>query len=43
MWQTASETASENYEQPAQFTTERQRVLRLAVAFSKTSFFENQP
>ena len=38
MPQTASETASGNYEQPAQFTTERQPVLRPALAFSKTSF-----
>ena len=38
MPQTASETASGNYnEQPAQFTIERQPVLRPAVAF-----FENQ-
>jgi len=39
MPQTASETASGNYiEQLAQFTTEQQPVLRLVVAFSKTSF-----
>jgi len=39
MPQTASETASGNYfKQLAQFTTERQPVLRPAVAFSKTSF-----
>jgi hypothetical protein len=38
MPQTASETASGNYEQPTQFTTERQPVLRPVVAFSKTSF-----
>jgi len=38
MLQTASETASGNYEQPVQFTTERQPVLWPVVAFSKTSF-----
>jgi len=39
MPQTASGTASGNYnEQPAQFTIERQPVLRPAVAFLKTSF-----
>ena len=38
MLQTASETASVNYNELAQFTTERQPVLRPAVAFSKTSF-----
>jgi len=39
MPQTASETASRNCdEQHAQFTTEQQPVLQLAVAFSKTSF-----
>jgi len=37
--QTASETASGNYnEQPARFKTERQPVLRPALAFTKTSF-----
>jgi len=38
MPQTASETASGIYEQPAQFKTERQPALRPVVAFSKTSF-----
>ena len=39
MPQTASETASGNYNEPlAQFTTERQPVLRPAVTFSKASF-----
>jgi len=39
MPQTASETGSGSCnEQLAQFTTERQPVLRTAVAFSKTSF-----
>ena len=39
MPQTASETASENYnEQLVQFTTVRQPVLWPAVAFSETSF-----
>jgi len=38
MPQNASETVSGNCVQPAQFTTERQRVLRPAVVFSKTSF-----
>jgi len=39
MPQTASETVSGNYnEQPAQFTTERQPVLRPALVFSKISF-----
>jgi len=38
MPQTASETASGNYVQPAQFTTEWQPVLQPAVAYSKASF-----
>ena len=39
MPQTAPETASRNYnKQPAQFTIERQPVLRAVVAFLKTSF-----
>ena len=39
MQQTASETVSEYCnEEVAQFTTERQSMMRPAVAFSKTSF-----